>query len=83
VQEKLFTVLMTFQVDPNKPLNLGSLAKAISELGRASVSQKKWRAAVRAKASTAAAAAAKIGTKAGLTKNTVDAIRREILGIAN
>ncbi len=83
VQEKLFTVLMTFQVDPNKPLNLGSLAKAISELGRASVSQKKWSAEVRAKAGTAAAAAAKIGKKAGLSKDTVDAIRREILGIAN
>lgn len=83
VQEKLFTVLMNFQVDPKKPLNLGSLAKAISELGRATVNQKKWRAEVRAKADTAAAAAAKIGKKAGLTTATVDAIRREILGIAN
>ena len=82
VQEKLFTVLMTFQVDPNKPLNLGSLAKAISELGRASVSQKKWRAEVRAKAAAAAAAVAKIGKKGGLSKDLADSISRQILGIA-
>src|SRR3972149_8888080 len=75
VQEKLFTVLMNFQVDPKKPLSLGSLAKAISELGRATVNQKKWRAEVREKASTAAAAAAKIGKKAGRTVATGDATR--------
>ena len=83
VQEKLFTVLMNFQVDPKKPLNLGSLAKAISELGRASVTQKKWRAEVRAKAGAAAAAVAKIGKKGGLSKDLADSIRRQILGIAN
>src|SRR5690606_11360592 len=39
VHEKLFTILLDFEVtDPSK-LTLGSLAKAIAQLGRASVTQ--------------------------------------------
>ncbi len=82
VQEKLFSVLMDFQVDPKKPLNLGSLAKAIAELGRASVTQKKWRAEVRAKAQAAADAVVKIARKGGMSKSAEEEIRRRVLGIA-
>lgn len=48
-QEKLFGVLMEFEPDPDKPMNLGALAKAAAELGRATVTQKKWAAEVREK----------------------------------
>lgn len=44
VQEKLFQVLIDFQVDPDKPLNLASAARAIADLSRATVGQKKWQA---------------------------------------
>ena len=37
-------------MDPDKPLNIASAAKAIAELSRATVGQKKWQAEVREKA---------------------------------
>lgn len=46
VQEKLFSVLQDLEVNPEK-LNLASLARSIAELGRASVSQKKFADEVR------------------------------------
>lgn len=82
VQEKLFQVMLDFQVDPRKPLNIASAAKAVAELSRATVTQKKWQAEVRAKAEAAAQAVTKIATKGGLSTESVDAIRREILGVA-
>jgi hypothetical protein len=49
VQEKLFGVLQDIEVDPAK-VNLASLAKSIAELGRASVTQKKFAEEVREQA---------------------------------
>ena len=82
VQEKLFQVMLDFQVDPDKPMNIASAAKAVAELSRATVTQKKWQEEVRAKASAAADAAEKIAKKGGLSAASVDEIRRSILGIA-
>ena len=82
VQEKLFQVMLDFQVDPKKPLNIASAAKAVAELARATVNQKKWQAEVRAKAKAAADTVAQVAKKGGLTAAAVDTIRREILGIA-
>ena len=87
VQEKLFKVLLDFEVtDPSK-LNLGGMAKAIAELGRTTIAQKKWQAEVReqvraeivAEQSAALSSAVKSG---GLTKESADIFRREILGLA-
>jgi hypothetical protein len=82
VQEKLFQVMLDFKVDPDKPLNIASAAKAVAELSRATVTQKKWQADVRAKAETAAANVEKIARKGGLSAESVDMLKREILGIA-
>lgn len=82
VQEKLFQVMLDFKVDPDKPLNIAGAAKAVAELSRATVTQKKWQEEVRAKASAAADAAEKIAKKGGLSAASVDEIRRSILGIA-
>lgn len=82
VQEKLFQVMLDFQIDPKKPLNIASAAKAIAELSRATVGQKKWLAEVREKARTAAEAVTQVAKKGGLSAEAVDTIRREILGIA-
>jgi arginine repressor len=78
VQEHLFKLLMT---DGNN-FDLPKVAKAVAELGRASVVQKKWQAEVRLKAEAAASEVEKIAKKNGLNAETVDAIRREILGVA-
>ncbi|SDA18154.1 Protein of unknown function [Pseudomonas sp. NFPP10] len=79
VQEHLFKLLMT----DNKPIDLPKVAKAVAELGRASVVQKKWQAEVRDKAAAAADKVEKIAKKGGLDAKTVDQIRRSILGVAS
>ncbi|WP_181297014.1 DUF3486 family protein [Pseudomonas sp. Q2-TVG4-2] len=78
VQEHLFKLLMT----DGKPIDLPKIAKAVAELGRASVVQKKWQAEVRTKAEAAASQVEKIAKKGGLDASTVAEIRREILGVA-
>ena len=83
VQEKLFQVMLDFQVDPDKPLKIARAAKAIAELSRATVGQKKWLAEVREKARDAAEAVTQVAKKGGLSAEAVDTIRREILGIAS
>lgn len=82
VQEKLFQVMLEFEVDPDKPLNIASAAKAVAELSRATVGQKKWLAELREKAAAAADAVTQVARKGGLTAESVEEIRRKILGIA-
>jgi hypothetical protein len=79
VQEHLFKMLMA----QDGKIDLPKVAKAVAELGRASVVQKKWQAEVRAKAEAAAQAVEKIARKGGLNADTVSEIRREILGVAS
>ena len=83
VQEKLFQVLIDFQVDPDKPLNLASAAKAIADLSRATVGQKKWQAEIREKAKIAADSVAKIAQKGGLSPGTIEPIRGLVCGVAS
>ena len=66
----------------NRQIDLPKVAKAVAELGRASVVQKKWQAEVRTKAEAAASQVEKIAKKGGLDADTVAEIRREILGVA-
>jgi hypothetical protein len=80
-QEKLFNVVMDLQVDPGK-LNLAGITRAIADLARASISNKKYASEVQMRAAAAAAAVTSMVKKAGLTPDAVDQIRREILGIA-
>ncbi|HIQ42957.1 MAG TPA: DUF3486 family protein [Pseudomonas oleovorans] len=77
VQEHLFKLLLA----ENGKFDLPKVAKAVAELGRASVVQRKWQSEVRSKAE-AAAQVEKIARKGGLNADTVDEIRREILGVA-
>lgn len=78
VQEHLFKLLMAEE----GKFDLPKVARAVAELGRATVTQKKWQAEVRARAEAAAAAVEKIAKKGGLSAESVDQLRREILGIA-
>lgn len=82
VQDKLFNVLIDLEIDPAK-VNFGSLARAVAELGRASVTQKKWASEVKKKAEEAAATVVQAARKGGLSDETVEQIKRQILGIAS
>jgi hypothetical protein len=61
---------------------LGNAAHAMADLARASLKQKEWAGQVRERTEAAAAAVEKITRKGGLSAESADAIRREILGIA-
>lgn len=79
VQEHLFKLLMS----DGDQMDLPKVAKAVAELGKASVVQKKWQAEWKEKVETAAARVDKIAKKGGMSQTTADEIRREILGMAS
>ena len=56
--------------------------KGIAEITKASVNQKKWQIEVREKVDAALKAVDKIVKKGGLSKETAEEIRKQILGIA-
>ena len=80
-QEKLFNVVMELQVDPSK-INLVKITKAIADLARASISNKKYVAEVKLRTAAAVDAVTHVVKQAGLSAESVDIIRRQILGIA-
>ena len=81
MQEKIFSALMEMEVDAESQ-SLGGLAKALAPLVRANIAQQKFASEVREKARSAAEAVERLARKGGLAADTVDTIRREILGIA-
>jgi hypothetical protein len=82
-QEKMFGILMEINVDPDT-VDLAKLARAVAELGKASVAQKRWQVEARKQALEDAARVAGAAAKsAGLSAQSVDALKREILGIAS
>lgn len=89
MQTELFESIVNLQeageddIDPAERIGLlSSAAKNIATLARASVNQKKFRLEIQARAEAAAANVEKIAKKGGLSAESVDALRREILGIA-
>lgn len=81
-QEKLFGVMMDLQVDP-ETIDLTKITRSIADLARSSVGQKKWASEARAKAVQEAAAVVEKSAKAnGVTPETIQAIRRDVLGMA-
>ena len=88
VQTELFNTLvglqeLTDEEDPAKRLKaLSQVAKGVSDLTRASVTQKKWNDLIVARAQAAAKTADSIARKGGLSETAAAAIRRAILGIA-
>lgn len=81
-QEKMFGILMEINVDPDS-VDLAKLARAVAELGKASVAQKRWQMEARKSALAEAAKEAGVAAKSvGLTDDAVEQIKRRILGIA-
>lgn len=81
VQEKMFNALLEMNVDPSKQ-SVTSMAKAISEVAKASTQQKKWAFEMRQKAKKVAEEVDALTKKAGLSDETAAQIRAKILGIA-
>ena len=91
VQTELFNALVDLQnatddenaMSPADRIKLfGQAGKGIANVTTASVNQKKWQVEVRDKAQKAADAVENIVSKGGLSGDTVQMIRKEILGIA-
>jgi Trp operon repressor len=88
IQTEMIDILMRLQQvgDNENPSEraklLATASKNIATLTRASVNLKRFQSEVREKASQAADAAEKIARKGGLSADAVQALRREILGIA-
>lgn len=86
-QSELFDVMVDLQEaeaenDPSKRVKLLSRAAlAISNLARAKVTHRKWQDEARARTEAAASSAEKIARKGGLSAESVEQLRREILGI--
>lgn len=83
-QEKLFSVLMQVQIDPEH-IDINKVGRMIADLGRASITQKKHMREVREeiarKATAAAEKVAALTNKGGLSPEVAAQIRAEILGI--
>lgn len=80
-QEKMFQLLTELKVDPKK-VDLAKLARAVADLGKASVAQKRWQAEARKKALEDAAKEVSAAAKSvGLTEEAANQIRTRILGI--
>lgn len=84
-QEALLRILIELRKASDEPAkaakHIAQVTRALADLGRVSISQKKWAAEVRARAEAAAAKVETIAKKGGLSEKTVQDIRREILGI--
>ncbi|MHB9021314.1 MAG: phage protein Gp27 family protein [Halothiobacillus sp.] len=88
VQSSLFDAMLALEeadeeADPADRVKLlANAARAIAEASRASQGQKKWESEIQAKANIAAAdKAAAVAKRNGMSKQTIDAIKAEILGI--
>lgn len=87
VQTQIFESLLTMQeadeeADPSKRVEmLGKAAKNIATLTRASVTRHKWASEVRTKLDDAAEAIKQIGTRAGISDETMAAIDARLQGI--
>ena len=88
VQTELFNALVALQEADNEDADpadrimlMAKAGKGIAEIAKASVNQKKWESEVKERVQAAAKAVEKIVKKGGMSKDTVDEVKKEILGI--
>jgi hypothetical protein len=81
-QQTAFDLLMEMKVDP-ETIEFPKLVRAISDMNRSSVTLKKYQTEVRERVSQAAKAVGEIAKKRGMTKESAEELRREVLGIVS
>lgn len=87
IQSEYFECFVALQelTDDIKPEDrlalLAKVSKGVAEISKASVNQKKFEIEVREKVETALKAVEKISKKGGLSADTAEEIRKQILGI--
>ncbi|MBE9102779.1 phage protein Gp27 family protein [Vacuolonema iberomarrocanum] len=80
-QEKAFQVLLDLEIDADEQ-NFGQLTRAIADLNRAAVQQKRYAAEVQSRAKVAASEAETALRAEGISDDTVELIKAKFLGIA-
>lgn len=87
LQEQLLRIAIALRQADGDPAeaakSISVVARAHADVGRMQVTLQKWQEAMREKAAQAADAVERVARRGGLTSDTVDMIRREILGIAS
>lgn len=90
VQTELFNALIALQESDDPDTNpadrimlMAKAGKGIAEISKASVNQKKWESEVKERVQAAAKEVDKIVKKSGLSKETAEEIRKQILGITS
>lgn len=82
-QGRIFNLMLALEESGKEisPENLNKITRAVADLGRASVQQKKYRTEVQERAESVAADVKQQVQKRGLSSETVAEIERKILGI--
>ena len=85
LQEQLLRIAIALRQADTDPAeaakSISVVARAHADVGRMQVALQKWQEQMREKAGLAAGAVEKVARRGGLTAESVDLIRREILGI--
>lgn len=81
-QERLFQVMLAFDANKIEDMDLSKITRAIADLGRASINQKKWKAEVRRKAQAAAEAVEEIARGDGASDDFIATMKQKVLEIA-
>jgi 2,4-dienoyl-CoA reductase-like NADH-dependent reductase (Old Yellow Enzyme family) len=87
VQDQLLRITIAMRKAEHEPekaaKHLSSVTRALADIGRVSLGQKKWARELRQEVAREAADAAETSLASqGMTRESIDAIKRDILGIA-
>ncbi|WP_421864364.1 DUF3486 family protein [Marinobacter adhaerens] len=87
VQDQLLRITIAMRKAEHEPekaaKHLSSVTRALADIGRVSLGQKKWARELRQEVAREAADAAETSMASqGMTRESIDAIKRDILGIA-
>lgn len=81
-QDTLFGILVDLKVDPKK-VDVTKLTRAVAELARGSVTQKKWQTEVRSRAAAVADQIGKEAKRMGASDEVIQTWREKVLGVAS
>lgn len=80
VQQKAFAALS--KVEDIDGMSLPAISRIVADMNKYAVAQKKWAVEVREKLQAAADVVEKHGRRGGMSQETVEMIKRKILGLA-